>query len=86
MTDNNRAPWIAAARSASDQFKDLEMQAFCVGTDLDDPEDRFAEAYGISSAGASLIRPDGFVTWRSTALAASPAAAIQAALAESLGR
>jgi hypothetical protein len=25
-----------------------------------------AEAYGIGAAGASLVRPDGFVAWRST--------------------
>jgi hypothetical protein len=31
---------------------------------LRDPGDAFADAYGISAAGAVLVRPDGFVGWR----------------------
>ena len=37
-----------------------------VGTDgLVDPEAKFADAYGITRSGAVLVRPDGFVSWRS---------------------
>ena len=34
------------------------------GTDIGDPEGRFAEAYGLSPSGAVIVRPDGFVAWR----------------------
>jgi len=32
--------------------------------DIRDPDGRFPESYGISSSGAVLVRPDGFVAWR----------------------
>lgn len=35
-----------------------------VGTDVADPAGQVATRYGIGTAGASLIRPDGFVAWR----------------------
>jgi 2-polyprenyl-6-methoxyphenol hydroxylase-like FAD-dependent oxidoreductase len=31
---------------------------------LRDPQQRFADAYGVSPTGAVLVRPDGFVAWR----------------------
>jgi hypothetical protein len=34
------------------------------GAELADPDGRFAEAYGISGAGAVIVRPDGIVAWR----------------------
>jgi len=64
------APWCAAARAAASRFKGLDLETFCVGTAaLRDPDLRFAEAYGLSGAGAVLVRPDGFVAWRAKSLA-----------------
>ena len=34
------------------------------GGQLTDPEGGFADAYGVSGAGAVLVRPDGIVAWR----------------------
>jgi putative polyketide hydroxylase len=31
-----------------------------------DPDEGFAESYGITATGAVLVRPDGFVAWRAT--------------------
>jgi putative polyketide hydroxylase len=45
-----------------------------------DPEARFAPAYGIGSAGAALIRPDGFVGWRREGAPADPGAAVAEAM------
>lgn len=42
----------------------------------------FRAAFGIGSAGASLIRPDGYVAWRSRELPTDPAAALAAALTQ----
>ena len=42
------------------------------------------EAFGISPAGASLVRPDGFVAWRSETDQDDPRAALREALARSL--
>jgi hypothetical protein len=46
---------------------------------LEDRADRFSMAYGVGAAGAVLIRPDGFVAWRS-ATAAGGAKALDEAL------
>jgi hypothetical protein len=40
----------------------------------------FRIAFGIGPDGASLIRPDGYVAWRSCELPANPAGALTAAL------
>ncbi len=49
--------------------------------DIGDPEDRFAQAYGLSPTGAALVRPDGFVGWRAKAMVDDP----QGAIAQALG-
>jgi hypothetical protein len=78
-------PWLTAARAVAEQLGGLELNAYCIGKDPGDPENRFCAAYGLSPTGASLVRPDGFVAWRSPALAADPIAALREALNESLG-
>jgi 2-polyprenyl-6-methoxyphenol hydroxylase-like FAD-dependent oxidoreductase len=58
--------WCAAAKAAARTFG-AGVVAYRVGegTDLADSDGRFLEAYGLSPAGAVLVRPDGFVGWRS---------------------
>ncbi|MFD4173234.1 FAD-dependent monooxygenase [Streptomyces anulatus] len=48
--------------------------------------DRFVEAYGVGPGGAVLIRPDGFIAWRTPEPSAAPAAELRAALARVLRR
>jgi 2-polyprenyl-6-methoxyphenol hydroxylase-like FAD-dependent oxidoreductase len=79
------APWMAAARAVSDELGGLRLDAHCVGKDLDDPPGAFPEAYGIERAGASLVRPDGFVAWRSRTAVEDPTSALRDALRRSLG-
>ncbi|MFB1484925.1 FAD-dependent oxidoreductase [Corallococcus sp. RDP092CA] len=42
----------------------------------------FRAAFGLGPSGASLVRPDGYVAWRSSRLPDDPAAAIAAALTQ----
>jgi putative polyketide hydroxylase len=77
--------WIPAARAAADRCGSLELDALCIGRDLEDPDGHFAPAFGISNAGATLIRPDGFVAWRSPTAVPDAAAALRAAFESSLG-
>lgn len=58
--------WCRAARDAAGQYG-LELDVFCVGGggNFSDPAGRFTEVYGIGANGAVLVRPDGFVAWRS---------------------
>ena len=58
-----------AARSFR-RFSPLE--AYRIGRDVTDL-DGFTTAFGIAPSGATLIRPDGFVTWRSASAVADPA-------------
>jgi putative polyketide hydroxylase len=46
------------------------------------------DAYGMSTAGATLVRPDGFVAWRSAAAGAGPECfpVLERAMAASIGR
>ncbi len=57
--------WRAGARAAADEIG-LPLAAHVVGAgELQDPEAAFPDAYGITAAGAVLVRPDGVVGWRS---------------------
>jgi hypothetical protein len=59
--------WADAAQSVAAAFDGLELEALGVGRDgLDDPEGRFSATFGVSPAGATLIRPDGYVAWRAS--------------------
>ncbi len=79
------ADWIQAAAGASSHFAGLPLDAYCVGRDLADPDGQFAQALGLSEQGASLVRPDGFVAWRSRDGSTRPEAALREALASNLG-
>jgi 2-polyprenyl-6-methoxyphenol hydroxylase-like FAD-dependent oxidoreductase len=77
--------WIQAAPTAADQCDGVTLDTWCVGKDITDPDGRFTEAFGIEKTGATLIRPDGFVAWRSAAGSKDPTSDLTAALKRSLG-
>ena len=74
--------WSAAAGKAAEKLQ-IDLRALRIGVDLrtSDPE-AFRRAFGLSAAGASLIRPDGYIAWRSVELADDPTAALTTALAQ----
>jgi 2-polyprenyl-6-methoxyphenol hydroxylase-like FAD-dependent oxidoreductase len=49
-------------------------------------DSKWAEAYGVEEDGAVLVRPDGYVCWRSATAAKDPAAALGGAMTTILGR
>jgi 2-polyprenyl-6-methoxyphenol hydroxylase-like FAD-dependent oxidoreductase len=51
-----------------------------------DPSGRFGVLYGTGSDGVALVRPDGFVAWRTGATEADPVRALTDALARALAR
>ena len=65
--------------------RNLPLTAIAVGTDFIDLDHKFHEAFGVSDTGASLIRPDGFIAWRSHTGGPDAARALQAAFAQILG-
>jgi hypothetical protein len=87
LTGFEGAPWCAAVRAAAARFENLEVEAHRVGTALlRDPDLRLAETYGLSSTGAVLVRPDGFVAWRARHLASDPETVLKDALARVLAK
>lgn len=54
-----------AGQKAAAQFPGLPLECLVVGKDVTDPEGRFEQAFGVAPAGAILVRPDGFIGWRS---------------------
>jgi len=71
-------PWLDALASLAGQGA-LPVAGHQLGADV-------CAAYGISDAGASLVRPDGFVSWRSQAGAADHAATLSQAIGAALCR
>ncbi|MFG2874111.1 FAD-dependent oxidoreductase [Streptomyces sp. NPDC048337] len=63
------SPWRAAARSVAKRLE-VAMDAYEIGTGPEAdlvPQDGadWAEVHGTTQAGALVVRPDGFVAWRS---------------------
>ena len=70
LTGPGGGNWKAAARSVR-ETQHLPLDIYQVGgerADLIDTRNTFCDAYGISG-GAVLVRPDGFIAWRSRASA-----------------
>ncbi|MCX4820084.1 FAD-dependent monooxygenase [Streptomyces sp. NBC_01142] len=62
-------PWRSAARKIAERLS-VPLEAYAIGTGPDadlTPESGadWAQAHGTTSEGAVIIRPDGFVAWRS---------------------
>jgi putative polyketide hydroxylase len=76
--------WYEAAERVSCQL-DFPLSIYTVGSGenaLRDVEGRWDAAYGVASTGAVLVRPDGFIAWRSLDRVED----LQSALAQILGR
>ncbi|MCP3819632.1 FAD-dependent monooxygenase [Streptomyces sp. A3M-1-3] len=92
--------WHSAARRVADRLS-VRLDAYRVGAGPDadlTPEDAngkgngagagadWAEVHGTSAEGAVLVRPDGFVAWRSAGSVPDPETALHEALASLLDR
>lgn len=61
--------WLEAAQLAQEALH-LPMDIYRIGGDeggIGNPGNDFLDAYGIASAGAVIVRPDGYIGWRSKA-------------------
>jgi putative polyketide hydroxylase len=80
------AAWCEAARRIGHVGGfDLECHRFGAGGDLTAVENRWPVAYGVTEGGAVLVRPDGFVAWRSRDCPTQPERTLRDVLAQ-LGR
>ncbi len=64
LAGRDGAGWAAAAQDVAEALG-VPLATHVLGRDAD-PSGRFPGAYGVLDDGASLVRPDGFVAWRSS--------------------
>ncbi|WP_432035035.1 FAD-dependent oxidoreductase [Streptomyces cucumeris] len=84
------AQWRAVARTVAEKL-DVPLDAYLVGTSADaDLQVRggtdWAETHGTAEEGAVLVRPDGFVAWRTRTMPPNAEQELADVLLEVLGR
>jgi len=80
LTTQGGAAWVDPSRAAARQIPGLDFDAHVI------PSPEFATAYGLGDNGAVIVRPDGFVAWRSKAITSDPARTVASALTTVLMR
>jgi putative polyketide hydroxylase len=73
--------WRSAAAEASASVN-VPVSFIGVGSDVEADPEKICAAYGFNHDGASLIRPDGYIAWRSTGLPFHAARVLTNALAQ----
>jgi 2-polyprenyl-6-methoxyphenol hydroxylase-like FAD-dependent oxidoreductase len=77
--------WRAAAQAATARGP-VTVDAYRLGAEIDDPGRDVERVYGLGADGAVLVRPDGFVAWRSMSAGVDPERELGAALGAALCR
>ncbi len=77
--------WVEAAKKLADR-NNIPITAHRVGGDLADPNGGFTTAHGITPGGVVVVRPDGFVAWRSANAVEDADTELAAALGTLLAR
>jgi hypothetical protein len=76
----------AAAQVATSLGIDVDAYRVAPDGDLLDSQNEWSQKMGVSADGAVLVRPDGFVAWRSGRLATTPEQSLENALLHVLCR
>ena len=86
LAASDGAAWREAACAIAARFN-IDLAAYLVGPEgnLRDPENRWQAKAGISSDGALLVRPDGFVAWRAREQVGDLQQTIERVLSQLLG-
>jgi len=78
--------WSESARAAAEQLG-IALDIHRIGTAaLTNPNGNFAGSYGLTPAGTVLVRPDGFVAWRSKDASGASTESLARALTSLLSR
>jgi 2-polyprenyl-6-methoxyphenol hydroxylase-like FAD-dependent oxidoreductase len=85
FTGSSGAPWASAADAVSTMLN-VPISVHSIGTEIRDIEGRWAELTGLSPDEALLVRPDGFVAWRTGAPTRSSENRLRQVLCQILGR
>jgi 2-polyprenyl-6-methoxyphenol hydroxylase-like FAD-dependent oxidoreductase len=77
--------WTRAFDRVATGYAGLTLASHRIGSPgLQDPAGEFATAYGLGPLGASLVRPDGYVAWRSPTAAPADSDAVLRRVIDSL--
>ncbi len=77
----------AAGKAWREAAQRLGIRTVSIGdSELADADGQWLETYGLDETGAVLVRPDGYVGWRSRAMPADPAAKLGEAMASMMGQ
>ena len=83
LSGTDGAAWRDAALQVANRLGvELIARRIGAGGDLVDVDERWPSAYGVSSAGAVLVRPDGLVGWRAEQSVKHPEQTLEAVLAD----
>lgn len=85
LADRHGQAWVDAGRALRNRLG-VRLAPHLIGGELKDLRDTWRQRYGVGDGGAVLVRPDGFVAWRSTGTAPDPAATLERALRRILAR
>jgi 2-polyprenyl-6-methoxyphenol hydroxylase-like FAD-dependent oxidoreductase len=77
--------WCRAMPAAANRLG-ISVAAFRIATDLIDTENKWQAKMGVSPDGAVLLRPDGFVAWRTQTVTADPQSSLVEVLSQILCR
>jgi aklavinone 12-hydroxylase len=85
LTGPEGAPW-ARAGTAFAYNCGIPLAIYRIGADLLDVSGKWTERYGVTAAGAVLLRPDGYIAWRARTVTSSAATTLREALARVMFR
>jgi aklavinone 12-hydroxylase len=85
LTGPEGAAWARAGTTLAYRCG-LPLSIYRVGADLLDVNGKWAERFGVTSAGAVLLRPDGYIAWRARTAASSALTTLKEALARIMFR
>ncbi|TDC99915.1 FAD-dependent oxidoreductase [Nonomuraea deserti] len=77
--------WVDAGRQVKERLG-VQLTRLLVDAELMDVKGRFQEVYGVNRGGAVLVRPDGYVAWRSPEPVQDPATTLESVMRQILSR
>ncbi len=87
LTGSEGNEWVKTAGKVAGTLNlKLDVYQIGEGKDLADIAGNWAKVYGVTPAGAVLVRPDGFVGWRISSLAKLSEQELEKAITQLLGR
>jgi hypothetical protein len=78
--------WQRAMQGIAIAWPPLVTHVIGKDSEISDPDGNWHNAYGIEPDGAVLVRPDGYVAWRSRTGVANPEAALRDVFDRLLGK